>query len=142
MKKRRAVSYEMKKRNSGYLFISLWLVGFSLLFLVPFVTSIVYSFNDVQIDVGRLIMEPVGFANFRRMFLEDTDFLPSFWATITSLVKVPFIVMLSLFIALLLNQNFHGRTLARSVFFRCHAHRKRPVSVFPYSSSANISRFF
>lgn len=117
MKKRRAVSYEMKKRNSGYLFISLWLVGFSLLFLVPFVTSIVYSFNDVQIDVGRLIMEPVGFANFRRMFLEDTDFLPSFWATITSLVKVPFIVMLSLFIALLLNQNFHGRTLARSVFF-------------------------
>lgn len=117
MKKRRAVSYEMKKRNSGYLFISLWLVGFSLLFLVPFVTSIVYSFTDVQIDVGRLIMEPVGFANFRRMFLEDTDFLPSFWATITSLVKVPFIVMLSLFIALLLNQNFHGRTLARSVFF-------------------------
>lgn len=117
MKKRRSVSYETKKKNSGYIFISLWLTGFTLLFLIPFITSVVYSFNNVEIDVGRLILKPVGFDNYREIFMGDAGFLPSFWATLTSMVKVPFIVMLSLFIALLLNQNFHGKTLARAVFF-------------------------
>lgn len=116
MKKRR-VSYEAKRAKSGYMFISLWLTGFVLLFLVPFVTAIVYSFNYIEIDVGRLIYNPVGFGNYKSLFTGDTSFLPTLWSTITSMIKVPFIIMLSLFIALLLNQDFKGKTMARAIFF-------------------------
>lgn len=116
MKKNR-VSYEAKRARSGYIFISLWLVGFVLLFLLPFVSSIIYSFNDIEIDVGRLIYNPVGFDNYRNLFRGDTAFLPTFWSTITSMIKVPFIIMLSLFIAILLNQDFRGKTAARAIFF-------------------------
>lgn len=116
MKKNR-VSYEAKRARSGYIFISLWLVGFVLLFLLPFVSSIIYSLNDIEIDVGRLIYNPVGFDNYRNLFRGDTAFLPTFWSTITSMIKVPFIIMLSLFIAILLNQDFRGKTAARAIFF-------------------------
>lgn len=116
MKKSR-VSYEAKRARSGYIFISLWLVGFVLLFLVPFINSVIYSFNHIEIDVGRLIYNPAGFDNYKTLFTGDTSFLRTLWATVTSMVKVPFIIMLSLFIAILLNQNFRGKTAARAIFF-------------------------
>ncbi len=116
MKKRR-VTYEAKRARSGYMFISLWLTGFVLLFAVPFINAIIYSFNHIEIDVGRLIYNPVGFGNYISLFKGDTSFLPTLWSTITSMIKVPFIIMLSLFIALLLNQEFKGKTIARAIFF-------------------------
>ena len=116
MKKRR-VSYDVKKRYSGYIFISLWMIGFLFLFLIPFINTVIYSFHDIGIEAGRLVMNPIGLASYRKMFVEDPSFLPNFSAALTSLVKVPFIIMLSLFIALLLNDQFRGRTLARAIFF-------------------------
>ncbi len=116
MKKHR-VSYEAKRARSGYIFISLWLVGFVLLFAVPFINAIIYSFNYIEIDVGKLIYNPIGFDNYVSLFRNDTAFLPTLWSTVTSMIKVPFIIMLSLFIALLLNQDFKGKTMARAIFF-------------------------
>ena len=49
--------------------------------------------------------------------MTDTGFLPSFVGSLKNLIKVPFIIMLSFFIAILLNQEFLGRTAARAIFF-------------------------
>ncbi len=112
------LSYERKKSYYGYLFISIWFVGFLVLFLSPFIQSVRYSLSKVTIEQGYVGMQWVGFKNYINLFTENTDFLPAFTGTITSvLMKTPLIIVFSLFIAVILNQNFHGRVLARALFF-------------------------
>lgn len=112
------MSYEKIKSRYGYVFISLWLVGFLFLFLIPFVTAIGYSFNELHIDTGKLNMRFVGWENYQRAFLQDADFLPSFMGTLGSaIVQTPVTVLFSLFVSILLNQKFRGRGLARAIFF-------------------------
>lgn len=115
---KKPLSYERVKARYGYVFISLWLVGFILLFALPFGSSLVYSFCDVKVDPGNIKLSFIGFSNYSKMFLEDAAFLPAFTNTIRSVViETPLICVFALFIAILLNQNFHGRLLARAIFF-------------------------
>ena len=115
---KRRLSYEKKKSAYGYIFISLWLVGFLFLFLVPFVNAIIYSFNELDIEPGELHMTFVGWKNYLRAFTEDADFLPAFTGTLTSsVVQTPVTVLFSLFVAILLNANFKGQGIARAIFF-------------------------
>ena len=115
--KQKKVSYEIRKRKYGYVFIGPWLLGFILLFSVPFILSIIYSFNDIEISAGRLLLYPIGISNYKRMFLSDSEFIQGFINSLKNLIQVPFIIMVSFFIALLLNQEFFGRTMARAIFF-------------------------
>lgn len=116
MKKK--LSYERKKSYYGYIFISIWAIGFIFFFLIPFINSIRYSLSDVSIQQGYVGLKPVGFDNYVNLFVKNPDFLPAFTDTITSvLVKLPLIIIFSLFIAVVLNQNFKGRTFFRAVFF-------------------------
>lgn len=48
------LSYERKKAWYGYLFISIWLIGFIFLFLMPFISSIRYSLSKVAIQRGQV----------------------------------------------------------------------------------------
>lgn len=112
------LSYERKKSYYGYLFISVWLVGFVFLFLLPFISSVRYSLSKVSIEQGYVGMSSVGFRNYTELFTKNTEFMPAFTSTITAvLAKTPLIIVFSVFIAIVLNQNFHGRVLARAVFF-------------------------
>lgn len=118
MAKKKISSYERIRARAGYIFISLWLVGFILFFLLPFITSIVYSFCSVKVDIGEVKLAPVGFSNYIALFLENEKFLSAFTSTLTNvLTQTPLIIVFSLFIAIILNQKFHGRLLARAVFF-------------------------
>ncbi len=117
MKKGR-MSYERKKSLAGYLFLAPWLIGFFGLFLRTFITSVLYSFSDVNLSTGGAQLTFVGIKNYNKAFLVDPDFVPLITAQIQEmLTTVPVILMFSLFIAVLLNQEFRGRTFARSVFF-------------------------
>lgn len=112
------LSYERKKARYGYLFIALWLVGFVFLFLVPFISSIQYSLSKVTIQRGSVGLDWVGFQNYIDLFTANTEFLPALTETLSSvLLRLPLILVFSLFLAIILNQDFHGRFLARSVFF-------------------------
>lgn len=100
------------------MFISLWLIGFIFLFLSPFISAIRYSLSDVAIESGYVKQEWVGLKNYTELFTKNSEFLPAFTGTLGHvLVKTPPIIIFSVFIAVLLNQNFHGRTLVRSIFF-------------------------
>lgn len=110
--------YERKKSYYGYAFISLWAVGFIFLFLLPFITSVRYSLSSVTIKQGYVGLKACGFNNFVNLFVKNPDFLPAFTETVTTVAaKSPLIIIFSLFIAVVLNQKFKGRTFFRAVFF-------------------------
>ena len=118
MSKRRPLSYEKKKSAYGYVFISMWLIGAVVFFLIPFVSAVIYSFHDMHIDPRNDVLTSPGWQNYRRMFVEDSEFLPAFTSTLGSvLAQVPLICIFSLFIAVILNQKFRGRVIARAIFF-------------------------
>ncbi len=112
------ISYEKKKSYYGYLFISIWAIGFILLFLIPLISSIRYSLSDVSIKQGYVGLKSVGFKNYTNLFTKNPDFLPAFTGTVSGVVvKSPLILVLSVFIAVILNQKFKGRTFFRAIFF-------------------------
>lgn len=112
------LSYERKKSYYGYLFISLWAVGFVIFFLFPFITSVRYSLAEVSIQQGYVGLKSCGFDNYKNLFIKNPEFLPAFTDTVTSVaMKSPLIIIFSLFIAVVLNQKFKGRTFFRAIFF-------------------------
>ena len=110
--------YEKRKAMYGYGFIALWLVGTAIFFLYPLITSLIYSFMDVSPQKGGMTGTWVGFDNYVKVFTEDQkyrQYLASvLWETFW---KTPLILIFSLFVAVILNQKFPGRTFARAVFF-------------------------
>ena len=116
--KRRKMSYERKKGLIGYVFIGLWLIGFFLMYLTPLVQSLYYSFNELEITTSGFEMEWKGFANYKEIFTEDAEYLPALRTALGDLLyQVPLILVFSLILAMLVNQKFFGRTVARAVFF-------------------------
>lgn len=118
MKEKRNIPYSRRKSLYGYGFISLWLVGTVIFFLIPLVKSLIYSFSEVTIDSGRTVIEWTGFDKYIKVLTEDekyTEYLTDM--LMETLWKTPLIIIFSMFIAVVLNQNFRGRTFARAVFF-------------------------
>ena len=110
------LSYERKKAMTGRVFISIWIIGVLLFFVVPFIRTILYSVNTV--NFRNMNMTAVGFEYFSRLFTKDTNFVQKLTTVMMNLLyEVPIIVMFSLFIAVLLNQKFVGRLFFRAVFF-------------------------
>lgn len=117
-KRRGKMSYERKKSLVGYGFIGFWLVGFFLVYARPLVQSLLYSFRELKISVGGFESRRIGLENFRIAFTEDSEFVPLLVETVKDLLyQVPLILVFSLIMALLLNEKFRGRTVARAVFF-------------------------
>lgn len=111
------VSYERSRSRNGILFVLPWIIGFLVFFIRPIIQSLLYSFANVTI-VNGVQKDFTGLSQYRELFVKDTDFLPALLEAFQQLISnVPLILALSLFIALLLNQEFRGRVFARAVFF-------------------------
>lgn len=112
------ISYERRKALYGYGFIALWFIGTLWFFLIPLFKSLYYAFCKVDITDGATVTKWTGLKNFRYAINVDpkfTDYLHDM--LIETLWKTPLIIIFSLFIAVVLNQKFRGRALARAVFF-------------------------
>ena len=103
----KSIRLSSKNRNglAGFLFVLPWLFGVATFFIRPLISSIRYSLSDVNLAFNGLSIEPVGFENY------ITETLGSM------LYRVPLIIVLGIFIAILLNQEFRGRLFYRVVFF-------------------------
>lgn len=118
MKEKRKISYYKKKSLYGYGFISLWLVGTVIFFIIPVLKSVVYSFSEVTIDCGKTFTEWVGFEKYIKVLTEDEKYTKCLVDMLAETIwKTPLIIIFSLFMAVILNQKFKGRTIARAVFF-------------------------
>ena len=123
------IPYEKKKWLYGDGFIALWAIGTLWLFVIPVITSLWYSFCDTQLldkagalEVGMtsagIYTEWNGFANYIKAFTIDTDFPQLLAQSLGEILpQAAVILIFSLFISVILNQKFRGRTLARAIFF-------------------------
>jgi ABC-type sugar transport system permease subunit len=117
-KKRRRSSLSRKQGRAGYLFVFPWIIGFLFFFLKPFLESFWFTFNDVTMQAEGLTPNFIGLKNYKYLLFEDSTYFQMLVDAIRMmLTNVVIVTMLSLFIATLLNQKFHGRTLYRAVFF-------------------------
>lgn len=107
-----------RQHRAGYIFVFPWIIGFLIFFLQPLLESFWYTLNDVVMGTGGLETSYVGLANFRYLILEDSSFLTNLWTVTLDMVQqVCICSILSLFVAVILVQNFRGRTVYRAIFF-------------------------
>ena len=118
--KSKTVRHDLMARRDrlGYAFIAPFLIGFLFLIAIPIVQSVIFSFHDIQIVESGYTLVPKGLENYRYILLVNTAFrakmVEAFQMTVRdTLIVVPF----SFFAALILHKPFHGRTLARAIFF-------------------------
>lgn len=115
-KKHRGI--ESLKSTYGRLFVLHWEIGLLLFFVVPLFQSLYFAFCDIDLgDVG-LEFTFVGFKHFDDALNHDPQFTDTLGKSLlSSLGSLPVIVILSLILALLLNQKFKGRLFFRALFF-------------------------
>ncbi len=103
-----------RRMITGYIFISPFILGFLLWFLIPAVVALWLTVHD-----WNLISPPkyVGLKNIERMFT-DKLFWQSLKVTLTyTLVSVPLGLVLGFILALLLNAKTRGITVFRTVYY-------------------------
>ncbi|MBM7542631.1 carbohydrate ABC transporter permease [Amphibacillus cookii] len=111
-------SYDGQKVLWGLLFVSPWLFGFIFFFFVPLLTSLQYSFSTIEASSEGLNVTFTGLSNYIEALAVNPNFNRQLVESLFEIViDVPLILIFSLFIAVLLNQEFFGRSVARSIFF-------------------------
>ncbi|MBC7870241.1 MAG: sugar ABC transporter permease [Chitinophagaceae bacterium] len=101
----------------GLFFISPWLIGFSLFYLMPMIVSFGFSLFDFTLSDPEAA-HFIGLDNWRRM-LEDPNTWESMWVTFRfALISFPIGMVLAFSLALLLNsKHLIGRNLFRTLFY-------------------------
>jgi multiple sugar transport system permease protein len=115
---RAAVRNRATRRRSlrvGLLFISPWIIGFAVFTVIPLGTSLYYSFTDYN---GLNISDWVGFRNYRQIFGSDPYIRTAVYNTLyLALFGVVLGGVLSLALAMLLNQKVRGIGIYRTLYY-------------------------
>lgn len=108
---------ETREKLEGLFFVSPFIVGLIIFFAFPLYLSIKLSFGKVVNIVG-FVIELKGIENYTRAFLLDINFVPTFVEVVRStLVEAPLIIIMSLLIAIMINNKIQFRGFFRVVFF-------------------------
>lgn len=118
MKKKRHMGLTERKGMWGYVFILPFLIGLVFIFLPAVIQSLLYSFHDVVIEFNHIAMTYKGVQNYIDAFMADANFRVVLLNAMKGiLIDSAVIILFSFFISNVLNQRFHGRGLARTIFF-------------------------
>lgn len=116
--RRNHMSMKARRAVSGYLFIMPFIIGFLFFMLYPLINSLWMSLCNVDISARGFSNEFAGISNFRRALLVDPEFNKLLVTEIGRMASNSIaILVVSLMIALVLNQEFKGRALVRAIFF-------------------------
>jgi len=102
-------------RLKGWLLFSPWIITFLVFWLFPLIYSFYLSLTDYR------LLSPaagwVGMENYVRLF-SDPDFIIALKNSFIFVVgTIPFTTTIALILALMLNENFRGRTFFRAAYF-------------------------
>ena len=118
MKPKKKHGIETLRSRYGLMFISPWLVGIVIFFGIPLIQSVLYSLSDVTLTENGMSLSFVGIKHYNYILNEDPDYSKMLSAALSSFsYKLPLIIILSLVLALFLNQDFKGRVFFRALFF-------------------------
>lgn len=108
-----------KEALSGYAFIGIWIIGFVILTMIPLIRSLVFSMSQVSITGAQgIIIQPVGFEQYVKVLTTDVVYIDMLITFIQQIILyVPIIIIVSMIIAMMLNQKIRFRGFFRSVFF-------------------------
>ena len=107
-----------KKAWFGVLFVTPLMLGIIMLFILPLIQSLRFSLSSIKLVEGGFAVHYEGLSNYSDLFMTNADFPRRLTESVTNMVvNVPIIIIFSLFAAVLLNQKFRGRAIARAVFF-------------------------
>ena len=116
-KKKRSLS--QRRAMKGFIFILPWLIGFIWFYVRSMVMTVQFSFSEMTVNPGGgYSLNFVGVNNFIYAFRAHATYKQVLTTSIGNmLIDVPLITFFSLFMAMLLNRKFKGRTLVRAIFF-------------------------
>ena len=120
MRKKRAIGLDKIKARYGYIFLTPWIIGMALFFIVPIFQSMTYTVLDLSMSLesGGMISKYVGLENFKYVLLKDPYYIDNLITAVKEmLISVPFILVVSLILAVILDNKFRGRLFFRSLFF-------------------------
>ena len=120
MKKSSKKGYDLATRRAvaGRCFTLPFYIGFLFFFLYPFSESIGFMFQETTIGADGYTKVFTGLENIKYVLYKDTYYGTNLVGSIGEMLwKLPVILVVSLFFAIILNQKFRGRTFVRAVFF-------------------------
>ncbi len=105
---------EKHRLKTGLVFIGPWIVGFVTLTVYPLLCSVLYSLCDYSVLMPATF---IGTTNYRDLFTDEL-----FWKALSNTLffaafSIPLGLMVSLFLAILLNFDVRGRGIFRTIFF-------------------------
>jgi multiple sugar transport system permease protein len=116
--RKRRLKLEQHRIRWGLFFISPWIVGILLFYLIPMIASLGFSLFDINLatpDEAHF----VGLANWTRALTKDPEVLLGFMRTFKlALITLPLTTVFAIILALLLNSAYViGRNLWRTLFY-------------------------
>ena len=108
-----------RSARTGTWFILPFIIGFLIFMAKPMVESFVMSFNDVKLIPGEgYELTPVGINNYKHALMVDPEYNTLLVEEIGQMaINTIATLVVSFVVAVILNQEFKGRTLARAIFF-------------------------
>lgn len=118
------MKYSTSRKVNGFIFVLPWLLGFVIFFAVPLKNTILYSFNKVDVgNSGGIVLTFAGLQNYIDLFTKEVTTLSQPLQRMFAdenaniFTNLPLIVIFSLFLAILANAKFPGRSIVRIIFF-------------------------
>lgn len=117
--KKKKLTLTQKQSLTGLVFIAPWLVGFIWFYGKSLVQAFQFSLCKLDmLDTGGYSLRFVGLDNYKYALFEDATYNQILVDSIKNMViDVPLIIFFSLFVAILCNSKFKGRTLVRAILF-------------------------
>ena len=116
--KKKLMTNSARENIWGWLFVSLWVIGFLVFTCYPLLRTFALSFNKVTITAEGIVTEAVGGANYKNALLSDVVFTDALIDFVGELIlDVPIVIVFSLVMAMILNMGLKGTGLLRTVFF-------------------------
>lgn len=116
MKKR--LTLAQKDSLTGLAFIFPWLIGIVAFIAFPLLQSLLYSFCEVKLKGGGFDVTFKGVSNYLYVINEHARFRPDYITSLLNIIyQVPAIILFSLFMSVIVNNRFIGRTFVRAVLF-------------------------
>ena len=109
-----------KKGNEGYVFVLPFVIGLIVFFIPAIINLLRFSMSDIQVlTSGKgYQLDFAGIRYYHTALMKDPQFNRMLVELVgTALIQTPVVLIFSLFVASILNQEFRGRTAARMIFF-------------------------
>lgn len=110
----RKLSYKEKNILMSYISIAPWLIGFGVFFVFPLLFSIVLSFLKWSFNGSTFVW----LDNYKEALFNDSEFWYSLGVTLGyGVISIPFTILFSFILALLVNQKVKGIGFFRMLYF-------------------------